>query len=40
MIPENKTEKNSKKKRGDIDQLTPSQIVDELDKYIIGQDNA
>jgi len=40
MIPENKTEKNSKKKRGDIDQLTPSQIVNELDKYIIGQDNA
>jgi ATP-dependent protease HslVU (ClpYQ) ATPase subunit len=23
-----------------IEQLTPSQIVEELDKYIIGQDNA
>jgi ATP-dependent HslUV protease ATP-binding subunit HslU len=40
MIQENKPEKNSKKKREEIDQLTPSQIVDELNKYIIGQDNA
>lgn len=31
---------NNKKKNSEIDQLTPSQIVDELNKYIIGQDNA
>lgn len=40
MVQENKEEKNGKKKREDIDQLTPSQIVSELNKYIIGQDNA
>jgi ATP-dependent HslUV protease ATP-binding subunit HslU len=40
MIQDKKDEKNNKKKKGDIDQLTPSQIVDELNKYIIGQDNA
>jgi ATP-dependent HslUV protease ATP-binding subunit HslU len=40
MIQEKKDEKNNKKKREDIDQLTPSQIVSELNKYIIGQDNA
>lgn len=40
MIKDKKDEKNSKKKKGDIDQLTPSQIVNELNKYIIGQDNA
>ncbi len=33
-----KIQKNSNKNI--IDQLTPSQIVEELDKYIIGQDNA
>jgi ATP-dependent HslUV protease ATP-binding subunit HslU len=41
MTLEKKEEKNNKKnKREDIDQLTPSQIVNELNKYIIGQDNA
>ncbi len=40
MIQEKKEEKNCKKKKEEIDQLTPSQIVNELNKYIIGQDNA
>lgn len=40
MIQEKKEEKNSKKIREEIAQLTPSQIVNELNKYIIGQDNA
>ncbi|MBI5404487.1 MAG: ATP-dependent protease ATPase subunit HslU [Ignavibacteriae bacterium] len=40
MTQGNKEEKNGKKKREEIDQLTPSQIVSELNKYIIGQDNA
>lgn len=31
---------NSEKKAKKIEQLTPSQIVEELNKYIIGQDNA
>jgi len=36
-----KSKKTSTKKTGDeIKQLTPSQIVEELDKYIIGQQNA
>ncbi len=32
--------KEEKKKKEEIAQLTPSQIVNELNKYIIGQDNA
>jgi len=40
MVQEFKEEKNNKKKKEAIDQLTPSQIVNELNKYIIGQDNA
>lgn len=32
--------KNNKKHKEEIAQLTPSQIVNELNKYIIGQDNA
>lgn len=40
MTQGKKEEKNGKKKREEIDQLTPSQIVNELNKYIIGQDNA
>jgi ATP-dependent HslUV protease ATP-binding subunit HslU len=40
MIQEKKDEKSNKKKKEDIDQLTPTQIVNELNKYIIGQDNA
>lgn len=31
---------NSEKRMKKIEQLTPSQIVEELNKYIIGQDNA
>ena len=42
-INENKLKKIKEKKtaaeyKPNIDQLTPSQIVEELDKYIIGQD--
>lgn len=43
MINKDNQEKNSKQKQAkfvSINQLTPSQIVEELDKYIIGQDNA
>jgi len=40
MSQDLKEEKSKKTKREDIDQLTPSQIVNELNKYIIGQDNA
>lgn len=40
MSQDLKEEKSKKSKREDIDQLTPSQIVNELNKYIIGQDNA
>lgn len=40
MIQEKKEEKNIKKIKEEIAQLTPSQIVNELNKYIIGQDNA
>lgn len=40
MTQEKKDEKNSKKIKEEIAQLTPSQIVNELNKYIIGQDNA
>lgn len=40
MTQGNKEEKNGRKKREEIDQLTPSQIVNELNKFIIGQDNA
>jgi ATP-dependent HslUV protease ATP-binding subunit HslU len=35
-----KKNKLSKEKTFDINELTPSQIVEELNKYIIGQDNA
>jgi ATP-dependent HslUV protease ATP-binding subunit HslU len=45
--PENKTKKSvskksksQKEKSFEIKELTPSQIVEELDKYVIGQDNA
>lgn len=35
-----KTRKNSAEESDQEEELTPSQIVDELNKYIIGQDNA
>ncbi len=35
-----KKNKVSKEKTYDINELTPTQIVEELNKYIIGQDNA
>lgn len=38
--PEVKRNKNKKENKDTEKQLTPSQIVSELDKYIIGQDNA
>lgn len=37
---DNEMNNNSEKKPKKIEQLTPSQIVEELNKYIIGQDNA
>jgi ATP-dependent protease Clp ATPase subunit len=35
-----KKSKETKDKIYEIKELTPSQIVEELDKFIIGQDNA
>ncbi len=35
-----KTKKNNRSSEFEIKQLTPSQIVEELDKFIIGQKNA